>query len=238
MVSASQKSFFTSKDHNTEFIKENKQTFLVHSSDNPLIITFQTPVNTNIKYGTKKYFEIEEFFWVIDKNTMGGFHVDYAEYGTGKIIDRIGTEDKYYQGILPSNSRLIDKVMDAYSKTPIEIVGYNTGDCYNEVGEQLSISQFVYPTVQANGSVKYFTDNTLDSPLEIKQPLGLSQLKLTFQWPHQLNVIDEITDLATTHKVPFCLDNKSKLCNFISYGERDLGYTIKFNVYDCSTYNE
>lgn len=238
MVSASQKSFFTSKDHNTEFIKENKQTFLVHSSENPLIITFQTPVNTNIRYGTKKYFEIEEFNWVIAPNDMGGFRTDYMDFDTGKLIDRIGTEGYYFEGELPAKSRLVQKIMSAYSKVPMEIVGYNTGDCYNETGEQLSISQFVYPTVQGDGSVRYFTDNTLDSPLEIKQPLGLSQLKLTFQWPHQLAVIDEATDLVHTHRVPFCIDSKTRQCDFISYGDRNKGYTIKFNVYDCTTYNE
>lgn len=238
MVSSSQKSFFTSRDHNTEFIKENKQTFLVHSTENPLIITFQTPVNTNIRYGTKKYFEIEEFNYVITPTDIGGFRTDHVNFGTGQIIDKIGIPGYFYEGELPAKSRLVDKIMQAYAKVPMEIVGYNTGDCYNEYGEQLSISQFVYPTVQGDGSVRYFTDNTLDSPLEIKQPLGMAQLKLTFQWPHQLSVIDEVTDPIHDHKVPFCETSESKLCEFFQGGAKSRGYTIKFNVYDCTSINE
>lgn len=234
MISSSQKSFFTSKDHETEFVKENKQTFIVHSNENPLIINFPSATNTNLKYGVKKFFEIEEFYYHVDPLNIAGYRTDYKDI-SNLVIDKIGvTPTYYYEGNIPFDGRLVEKIMAAYAKTPMEIIGYNTGDIYDEHGEQLSIAQLVYPKSEANGGVTYFSKDRPDAPLEIKQPLGQANLTLTFQWPYKLSVIDEMTDSIHDHQVPFTENNEDLKCVFYKGHPKSRGYTIKFSVYDVS----
>lgn len=235
MISSSQKSFFTSKDHETEFTKENKQTFIVHSNENPLVINFPSNANTNLKYGSKKFFEIEEFYYHVDPWNIAGYREDYKNIGN-VIIDKIGMMPTYYfEGNIPFDSRLVQKIMSAYNKTPLEIIGYNTGDIFDEHGDQLSVALVVYPKIESDGGVTYFSKDKQETPLEVKQPLGKSNLTLTFQWAHKLSVIDEITDTLHDFKVPFTEDVEDLKCVFYKGHPKTTGYTIKFSVYDVTS---
>lgn len=236
---ASQKSYFSNGNEDKEYCKENTKTFIVHSNENPLVINIPVDDYTGMRYGSKKFFEVEEFYYSTDELTLCG----YASYGRNSEQDQslvwqygdkngsIKSSD-YTQAQIP-NFYLREKLRQEF-KVPIEIEGYNNGEMFDKEGKQISVGYIVYPKSFDDYCIDWKLNRVATDPLEIKAGSGRAQLILTFNWAYKKAFRDAMLSSAVpTLYVPFN-DRDDRLVDFNGPYNPELKYTLKFKIYDCS----